>query len=102
METLLDLQNDFLKNRSSKHIPIMAIIGSASTSPLSMAIALKALQKLVLMPTTYWSEKKVVELKTKKRNVLKCVDSLMRVALEESFHPRFEKLVVKVQEHPSH
>jgi len=26
----------------------------------------------------------------------------MRVALEGLIHPRFEKLVAKVQEHPSH
>jgi len=33
------------------------------------------------------------ELKTKTRNVLKCIDSLLRVALEELIHLQFEKLI---------
>ena len=89
----------FLKNRSSKYIPTMAIIESACSNPLSMTIALKDLQKLVLMPTTYLSEKRfpcLVELKTKKRNAVECVDLLIRVALEGLIHPQFEKLAVKV------
>ena len=44
----------------------------------------------------------LVELKIKKRKALKCVDILMRGALEEMIRLRLEKLITKVQEHPSH
>ena len=81
----------FLNNGSSKHIPIMAIIGSACSNPTSIKRLLKKkLQKLVLMPTTYLSEKGfscLVEPKTKKKNALKFVDSSMRMALERLIYP---------------
>ena len=106
METLLELHNDFSQKSFFKTHPYYGDYWvSLLEFPEYKTIALKALQELVLMPTTYLSEKGfscLVELKTKKRNALKCVDSSMRVALERLIHPRFEKLVAKVQEHPSH
>jgi len=37
----------------------------------------------------------MVELKTKSRNTLKYIDSLLRVALKELTHFQFEKLIIK-------
>ena len=59
-------------------------------------IALKTLQQLVLMPTTYMSEKgfsSLVEIKTKKQNALTGMDFLMRGTLEKLIHQQFEKLI---------
>ena len=45
-----------------------------------------AVNKLVVMPTTYLAKKgfsALVDIKNKKRNMLKMVDDLMRGALEE-------------------
>ena len=74
-------------------------------SPEYEKIALEDLQQLVLMPTTYVSEKGfscLVEMKTKKRNALAGVVFLMRETLKESINQQSEKLTTKVQEHPSH
>jgi len=40
----------------------------------------------------------MAELKTKTRNALKCIDSLLRMAVEELIHLQFEKLTTKVRE----
>ena len=86
MEALLELHNDFYQKSFFKTHPYYGDYWvSLLESPVYKTIALKALQVVVLMPTTYLSEKGfscLVELKTKKRNALKCVDSSMRVALE--------------------
>lgn len=73
--------------------------------PEYKSIALKACQPLIMMTTTFLSEQgfsTLVELKSKRRNSLQYVDSVMRVALEKEIEPWFEKLVTGVQEHPSH
>ena len=57
---------------------------------------MKALEVLVMMLTTYLSEQgfsPLIELKTKKRNALLDMDSVMRGALEKEIEPRFENLV---------
>ena len=106
METLVELQQDFSERASFKsHFYYGDYSVSLFKSPEYKKIASKALRELVVMPTTYMSEKGfscLVELKTKKPNLLKCIDSLMRGALEELIHPPFEKLIKKVQEYPSH
>ena len=64
-----------------------------------------AMTYLVRMPTTYLAEKgfsNLVDIKTKKRNQLQDVDSLMRGALESEIKPRFEKIVGTMQQQPSH
>ena len=69
------------------------------------AVATAALEKLVLMPTTYLCEKGfscLVELKTKKRKRLQCLDVVMRGALEVHMSPRFKKLCNEMQIHCSH
>ena len=74
----------------------MRIIRLACLNLLSIRLLLKTLQQLVLMPTTYMSEKGfscLVEIKSKKRNALTGVDSLMRGTLEELIHQQFEKLI---------
>ena len=75
------------------HLPYGDFSAGLFESPEYNKIALKTLRKLVMMPTSYMSEKGFscsVELKTKKRNSLKCVDVLMRGALKKLIHPRFE------------
>ena len=74
-------------------------------SPEYKKITLKAFRELVLMPTTYMSEKDfscLVKLKTKERNTLKYVCLLMRGTLEELIQPQFEKVITEIQEHPNH
>ena len=87
METLLELQNDFSQKSFFRTYPYYGDYWvSLPDSPEYKKIALKTLHQLVLMPTIYLSEKgfsSLVKLRTKKRNALKCVDSLMRVALEK-------------------
>ena len=73
--------------------------------PEYKSVAMNALEVLVMMLTTYLSEQgfsTLVELKSKKRNSLLDVDSVMRCALEKEIEPGFEKLVAGMQEHPSH
>ena len=68
-------------------------------------LATAALQKLVIMPTTYLSEKEfscLVDLKDKKRNRLKCIDTVMRGALENLISPRYEKCAKQIQPQGSH
>ena len=106
METLVKLQQDFFKRVSFKtHFYNGDYWVGLLESPEHKKIALKALRELVLMPTTYMSEKEfscLVELKTKKRNTLKDVCLLMRGALEELIQPQCEKLITEIQEHPNH
>ena len=105
METLVELQQEFFERVPSKtHFYNGDYWAGLLESPEYKKIALKALRKLVLMPTTYMSEKEFscfVELKTKKRNTLKYVCLLMRGALEELIQPQFEKLITEIQEHPN-
>ena len=54
-----------------------------------------AVNKLVMMPTTYLAENGfsgLVEIKNKKRKRLKMVDELMRGALEEKLLPQIENI----------
>ena len=58
MEALLELQNDFLQKSFFKTRPYHSdYCVSSLKSPEYKTIATKALQTLVLMPTTYLSEK---------------------------------------------
>ena len=57
------------------------------------------------MPTTYFCEQEfsaLVEIKTKKRNAIVDVDTLMRGALETRLLPRFSKLADEIQQQVSH
>ena len=104
METLVELQQDFSKRAFFKsHLYYRDYRVDLLESPEYKKIALEVKRELVVMPTTYISEKGfscLVELKTKKQNTLKCVDSLISRALEELIHPQFEKLLKKFRSIP--
>ena len=106
METLVELQQNFFKRVSFKtHFYNGDYWVGLLESPEYKKITLKAFRELVLMPTTYMSEKDfscLVKLKTKERNTLKYVCLLMRGTLEELIQPQFEKLITEIQEHPNH
>ena len=66
-------------------------------------LATIALDKLVMMPTTYLAEKgfsALVDIKNKKRNRIIRVDELMRGALERDITPRFEEIARQVEPKP--
>ena len=68
-------------------------------------LAQKAISVLIRMPTTYLCEQgfsALVEIKTKKRNAIMDVDTLMRGALETRLLPRFSKLADEIQQQVSH
>ena len=68
-------------------------------------LAQKAISVLIRMPTTYLCEQgfpALVEIKTKKRNAIMDVDTLMRGALETRLLPRFSKLADETQQQRSH
>ena len=104
-EDLLELTADLVKGFSFKGREYYGDFWVSLLDSDYRNIAIIALQKLVLMPTTYLSEKGfscLVEIKTQKRNRLKSLDGLMRVALENSIRPRFEELMKNVQKQCSH
>ena len=56
------------------------------------------------LPTTYLAKKSfsvLVDIKTKKRNMLKSIDELMRGALEKLILPRREKIAQEIEVHAS-
>ena len=60
---------------------------------------------LVRMPSTYHCEQgfsSLVEIKSKKRNSIKDVDTVTRGALEARLMPRFLQLADKIQQQQSH
>ena len=63
------------------------------------SLANVAVNKLVMIPTTYLAEKgfwDLVEIKNKKRSRLNMVDELIRGALEEKILPQIEKLAQQI------
>ncbi|XP_076061599.1 protein FAM200A-like [Oratosquilla oratoria] len=68
-------------------------------------LAEQAIAIFVQMPTSYLCEQgfsSLVLIKTKKRNAILNLDTLMRVALENRLTPRFNLIADKVQQQPSH
>ena len=91
-DLLIDLCNDGAKEsqfRDSYSNFWVIMLHNSEYKPLATI----AVNKLVMMPTTYLVEKgfsALVDIKNKKRNRLKMVDELMRGALEEQILPQIE------------
>ena len=65
----------------------------------------KAIAILIQMPTTYLSEESfshLVEIKSKKRNSLHDIDSLIRGAIEKEKKPRYLQIAEAMQQQSSH
>ena len=68
-------------------------------------LAKKAIAVLVQMPTTYLCEEGfsgLVEIKSKKRNSLLDIDSLMRGGVEKELTPHYVQIAETMQEQASH
>ena len=68
-------------------------------------LAKRAIDILVQMPTTYLREEgfsSLVEIKSKKRNVMLDIDSLMRRGIEKEITPRYLRIAEAMQEQASH
>lgn len=104
--TLLELSTDFAQKSSFHEFSYYGDFWCSLLGiPEYQELARMAMTYLVRMPTTYLAEKgfsNLVDIKTKKRNQLQDVDSLMRGALESEIKPRFEKIVGTMQQQPSH
>ena len=68
-------------------------------------LAKRAIDVLAQMPTTYLCEEgfsSLVEIKSKKRNSILDIDSLMRGGIEKEITPRFLQIAETMQEQASH
>ena len=68
-------------------------------------LAQKAIAILTQMPTVYFCEESFsnfVEIKSKKRNSIHDIDSLMRKVIEKEIKPRYFQIAETMQQQSSH
>ena len=103
---LIELRSDLVKKVEFKTFTNYTDFWVSLLSILEyQTLSQKAISILVRMPSTYHCKQEfssLVEIKSKKRNSIKDVDTLMREALETRLMPRFSQLADKIQQQQSH
>ena len=106
-EVLVELQNDVVQKATFNSVgsSYSEFWVSLLNVPKYENLTEKAMKYLIQMPTTYLCEQAfscMLDIKSKKRNRIKNLDSLMRGAMEKTVLPRFDTLAMIHQEQSSH
>ena len=103
---LIELRSDLVKKAEFKTFTNYTDFWVSLLSNLEyQTLAQKTISILVRMPSAYPCEQEfssLVQIKLKKRNSIKDVDTLMRGVLETRLMPRFSQLADKIQQQQSH